>query len=194
MNWDFAWLADPSAWVGLGVLILLELALGIDNLLFISLLAGRLPRNRRKEAFRVGMGLALLQRFVLLAAMAWLIELREPLFTALGRGFAVRDIILVVGGVFLLFKGSHNDKESPSAIARLSTFKITFNSAETAISKIKHTSAPELNTAPMPSLGFSCAVAADTAAPSSDAPHFLQKFPSLSAPHALHFFMIYPPR
>ena len=76
MNWDFAWLADPSAWVGLGVLILLELALGIDNLLFISLLAGRLPRNRRKEAFRVGMGLALLQRFVLLAAMAWLIELR----------------------------------------------------------------------------------------------------------------------
>lgn len=106
MNWDFAWLADPSAWVGLGVLILLELALGIDNLLFISLLAGRLPRNRRKEALRVGMGLALLQRFVLLAAMAWLIELREPLFTALGRGFAVRDIILVVGGFFLLFKGS----------------------------------------------------------------------------------------
>ena len=106
MNWDFAWVADPSAWVGLGVLILLELALGIDNLLFISLLAGRLPRNSRKKAFRMGMGLALIQRFALLSMMAWLMGLREPLFTMLGRGFAVRDIILVAGGVFLLFKGS----------------------------------------------------------------------------------------
>lgn len=106
MNWDFAWLMDPSAWVGLGVLVLLELALGIDNLLFISLLAGRLPHNRRKKAFRMGMGLALLQRFVLLSVMAWLVGLREPLFTLLGKDFAVRDIILVAGGVFLLFKGS----------------------------------------------------------------------------------------
>lgn len=85
MNWDFAWLMDPSAWVGLGVLVLLELALGIDNLLFISLLAGRLPHNRRKKAFRMGMGLALLQRFVLLSVMAWLVGLREPLFTCWGK-------------------------------------------------------------------------------------------------------------
>lgn len=106
MNWDFAWLADPSAWVGLGVLILLELALGIDNLLFISLLAGRLPRERRQKAFRAGMGLALLQRFALLSMMAWLMGLREPVLTLLGRGFAVRDLILVGGGIFLLFKGS----------------------------------------------------------------------------------------
>lgn len=106
MNWDFAWVADPSAWIGLGVLILLEMALGIDNLLFISLLAGRLPENKRKRAFHVGLSIAVIQRFLLLSMMAWLVSLRQPLFTVWGHPFSVRDMILVTGGFFLLYKGS----------------------------------------------------------------------------------------
>ena len=104
--WDMAWIADPSAWVGLGTLIVLEVVLGIDNLVFISVLASRLPGAQKRQAFFTGLGLALLIRLALLGAVAWIVGLTEPLFTIWGRNFSWRDIILLLGGVFLLFKGT----------------------------------------------------------------------------------------
>ena len=106
MIWDFAWLADPTAWLALGTLILLELVLGIDNLVFITFVTAKLPASQRQGAFRIGLFLALLQRFVLLAAMAWLVGLTVPLFPVFGHPFSLRDLILIGGGGFLLFKGS----------------------------------------------------------------------------------------
>lgn len=104
--WDFAWVADPSAWAGLGTLILLEIVLGIDNLVFISILASTLPKAERRHAFLVGLGLALLTRLVLLSVMAWVVSLTQPVVHVFGHGFSWRDFILMVGGIFLLFKGT----------------------------------------------------------------------------------------
>ena len=104
--WDMAWIADPSAWAGLGTLIVLEVVLGIDNLVFISVLASRLPGAQKRQAFFTGLGLALVIRLVLLGAVAWIVGLTEPLFSIWGRDFSWRDIILLLGGVFLLFKGT----------------------------------------------------------------------------------------
>lgn len=104
--WDLAWVTDPSAWAGLGTLILLEVVLGVDNLVFISILVGKLPQERKRQAFMTGLGLALLMRMVLLAFMARLVMLTDPLFTLGGHGYSARDLILMAGGVFLLLKGT----------------------------------------------------------------------------------------
>ena len=104
--WDFAWVADPSAWAGLGTLILLEIVLGIDNLVFISILASTLPKSERRHAFLVGLGLALLTRLVLLSVMAWVVSLTQPVVHLFGHGFSWRDFILMGGGTILLFKGT----------------------------------------------------------------------------------------
>jgi predicted tellurium resistance membrane protein TerC len=85
--WDFAWIADPAAWVGLGTLVLLEVVLGVDNLVFISILVTRLPEVRRRQAFLTGIALALLMRLVLLAFMARLVTLTAPLVGLGGHGF-----------------------------------------------------------------------------------------------------------
>lgn len=97
---------DPSIWVGLLSLILLEIILGIDNLVFIAILADKLPPEQRDNARRVGLILALLMRLVLLAGMSWLITLTAPLFSIYEHSFSGRDLILLVGGLFLLFKGT----------------------------------------------------------------------------------------
>ena len=104
--WDLAWIADPSAWIGLGTLVLLEVVLGVDNLVFISILVTRLPEAQRRQAFLTGISLALLMRLGLLAFMARLVTLTNPLFTLGGHGFSARDLILMAGGVFLLLKGT----------------------------------------------------------------------------------------
>ena len=104
--WDMTWVADPSAWAGLGTLVLLEVVLGIDNLVFISILTQRLPERQRRHAFLTGLGLALVMRLVLLSAIAWIVGLTEPIFTLAGKAFSWRDLILMTGGVFLLFKGT----------------------------------------------------------------------------------------
>ncbi len=104
--WDFAWIADPSAWAGLGTLILIEIVLGIDNIVFISILAASLPRNQRPHAFVTGLGLALVARLGLLTGIAWVVTLTQPIVTFLGHSFSWRDIILLAGGVFLLLKGT----------------------------------------------------------------------------------------
>ncbi len=102
----FEWMSDPSAWVGLATLIILEIVLGIDNLVFIAILAEKLPPEQRSTARIVGLILALLMRLILLASIAWVVTLTEPLFHILSHPFSGRDLILLFGGVFLLFKGT----------------------------------------------------------------------------------------
>ncbi|KAA0699841.1 TerC family protein [Neorhizobium sp. P12A] len=102
----FDWISDPSAWVGLATLIVLEIVLGIDNLVFIAILADKLPPAQRDRARLTGLSLALLIRLGLLASIAWVVTLTRPLFAIMGFGFSGRDIILIVGGLFLLFKGT----------------------------------------------------------------------------------------
>jgi len=99
-------LADPAIWIGLLTLTALELVLGIDNLIFISILAGKLPPRQRALGRRMGLGAALVSRLGLLASLAWIVTLTRPLFTVLGNEFSGRDILLAVGGVFLIGKAS----------------------------------------------------------------------------------------
>src|SRR5690606_19846898 len=100
------WMLDPSAWAGLLALVILEIVLGIDNLIFIAILVDKLPPKQRDRARILGLSLALLMRLGLLTVMSWLIRLTEP-FVALGPfEFSGRDLILIVGGFFLLFKGT----------------------------------------------------------------------------------------
>jgi len=102
----FDWLSDPSAWAGLLTLIVLEIVLGIDNLVFVAILADKLPPGLRDRARLLGLGMALVMRLGLLAVMSWLIALTQPLFDIHGFGLSWRDIILLVGGAFLLFKAT----------------------------------------------------------------------------------------
>ncbi|WP_158818151.1 TerC family protein [Methylocapsa sp. S129] len=100
------WLSDPQIWASLFTLTALEIVLGIDNLVFVAILAGRLPPELRSRGRRVGLGLALVARLALLASIAWIIGLTAPLFELFGHAFSWRDIILIVGGFFLLYKGT----------------------------------------------------------------------------------------
>jgi len=100
------WIADPTMWAGLATLIVLELVLGIDNLVFIAILAEKLPAGQRDRARIVGLALALVMRLLLLASMSWLVSLTSPLFTALGHPFSPRDLIMLAGGIFLIFKAT----------------------------------------------------------------------------------------
>ena len=104
----FEWIADPSAWVALATLTALEIVLGIDNIIFISILVGRLPEHQRQKARIMGLGLAMLTRIALLMSLAWVMSLTEPLFTVtfLERGISGRDFILFGGGLFLLWKST----------------------------------------------------------------------------------------
>lgn len=100
------WLADPTAWLGLLTLIVLEIVLGIDNLVFIAILADKLPPEQRDRARVIGLSLALVMRLGLLASIAWLVTLTEPLFEIFGKSFSGRDLIMLGGGLFLLFKAT----------------------------------------------------------------------------------------
>lgn len=103
----FEWIASPEAWIALGTLMALEIVLGIDNIIFISILVGRLPASQRDKARRIGLGMAMLSRLLLLFSLAWVMGLVEPLFTLFGTEISGRDIILVLGGLFLLAKSTH---------------------------------------------------------------------------------------
>jgi predicted tellurium resistance membrane protein TerC len=102
-----SWLTDPQAWIALVTLTVLEVVLGVDNIVFISILAGKLPRAQQSRARRVGLGLAMFLRIGLLLSLAWIMRLTAPLFTVLGNEIAGRDIILIAGGLFLLAKATH---------------------------------------------------------------------------------------
>ena len=86
----FEWMSDPAAWAGLGTLILLEIVLGIDNLVFIAILADKLPEHQRNRARLIGLSLALLMRLMLLASVAWIVTLTTPLFSIVGLSFSGR--------------------------------------------------------------------------------------------------------
>jgi len=100
------WIADPTAWLGLFTLIILEIVLGIDNLVFIAILADKLPPEQRDRARVIGLSLALVMRLGLLASIAWLVTLTEPLLELFGKSFSGRDLIMLGGGLFLLFKAT----------------------------------------------------------------------------------------
>ncbi|WP_339479393.1 TerC family protein [Pseudomonas sp. RL_5y_Pfl2_73] len=100
------WIVDPTAWLGLLTLIVLELVLGIDNLVFIAILADKLPPEQRDRARIIGLSLALLMRLGLLASISWMVTLTNPLFEVFGKTFSGRDLIMLFGGVFLLFKAT----------------------------------------------------------------------------------------
>ena len=102
----FEWMNDPAAWAGLATLIVLEIVLGIDNLVFIAILADKLPPHQREKARLIGLWLALIMRLGLLASITWIVTLTEPLFAVLGQEFSGRALILLFGGLFLLFKGT----------------------------------------------------------------------------------------
>ncbi len=98
--------ADPAVWVALATLIAMEIVLGIDNLIFISILTNKLPVETREKARRIGIGLALGMRLALLGTIAFIVQLTEPVFTAFGRGVSWRDMILIAGGLFLVWKAT----------------------------------------------------------------------------------------
>jgi predicted tellurium resistance membrane protein TerC len=113
----FDWIGDPAIWLSLVTLAGLEIVLGIDNLVFIAILTNRLPEERRPLARKVGLGLALVTRLILLAALAWIVTLTQPLFTIVDLEISWRDVILIAGGLFLLVKATHeihNEVEGPA--------------------------------------------------------------------------------
>jgi predicted tellurium resistance membrane protein TerC len=101
------WLTDPQTWIALVTLTALEIVLGVDNVIFISILAGKLPKPRQPGARRLGLFLAMFMRIALLFSLTWLTRLTAPLFTAFGHEFSGRDLILLVGGLFLIAKATY---------------------------------------------------------------------------------------
>ena len=101
------WITDPQAWIGFATLTLLEIVLGIDNIIFISILADKLPSAQRRRARLVGLALAMVSRILLLLALTWIIRLTAPLFEVLGNEISGRDLVLIAGGLFLLAKSTH---------------------------------------------------------------------------------------
>ena len=101
-----ALMQQPEAWVALGTLVVMEVVLGIDNLLFISILSNKLPEDQRERARKIGIGLALIMRLGLLATIAWIVQLTQPVFAVWGNEFSWKHIILIVGGLFLVWKAT----------------------------------------------------------------------------------------
>ena len=101
------WMSNPESWIARLTLTVLEIVLGVDNVIFISILAGKLPRDQQAKARKTGLGLAMFIRLGLLASIAWIARLTNPLFTVLGQEISGRDLILLGGGLFLLAKATH---------------------------------------------------------------------------------------
>ncbi len=111
----FAFLADPSAYVALATLVVMEVVLGIDNLIFISILTNKLPKEQQKRARRIGISAALLLRLGLLSTIAIIVTLTEPVLTLFNHAFSWRDMILIAGGLFLLWKATKEIHHSTDA-------------------------------------------------------------------------------
>ena len=117
----FEWITSPEAWIALGTLTALEIVLGIDNIIFISILVGRLPEHQREIGRRVGISLAMLTRLALLFSIAWVMGLKETWFSVLGQDISGRDVILITGGLFLLFKSTHEIHNSLEGVEEETT-------------------------------------------------------------------------
>ena len=129
MDW-FSWTSQPEAWIALLTLTFLELVLGIDNIILISVLTGRLPAAQRSVARRIGLSLAMILRIALLFSLTWILHLEEPLFALWGNEISWRDITLILGGLFLVAKSTHeiharmeeaSNPEGPKAFANFAT-------------------------------------------------------------------------
>ncbi|MBL0712901.1 MAG: TerC family protein [Desulfosarcina sp.] len=108
------WLSDPQAWIALGTLTALEIVLGIDNIIFIAILVGRLPAHQRQRGRILGLAMAMVMRILLLLSLTWIMRLNRPLFSVFAHAFSGRDLILIGGGLFLLIKSTfeiHNSLE-----------------------------------------------------------------------------------
>lgn len=154
----FEWIISPEAWMALGTLVALEIVLGIDNIIFISILVGRLPAQQRHVARQLGLSLAMLTRLVLLFSLVWVMGLVEPWFTVFDNEISGRDIILILGGLFLLAKSTHEihtsleivpQSETParlasfySILAQIAILDIVFSldSVITAVGLVEHLS------------------------------------------------------
>ncbi len=115
--------ADPTVWIALATLIVMEVVLGVDNLIFISIITNKLPAHQQHNARRIGIGLALIMRLGLLGTVAWIVQLTEPVIEVFGKSFSWKDLILIAGGLFLLWKATkeihHNvDPEPDSALTK----------------------------------------------------------------------------
>ncbi|WP_105892129.1 TerC family protein [Haemophilus influenzae] len=108
----FEWITDPEAWVSLATLTALEIILGVDNIIFISILVGRLPESQHQSGRIIGLGLAMLTRILLLMSLAWIMKLTAPLFTLFNQAISGRDLILLIGGLFLIIKSFGEIKEA----------------------------------------------------------------------------------
>ena len=154
----FEWITSPEAWIALGTLAALEIVLGIDNIIFISILVGRLPEHQRNFGRRIGLGLAMVARLALLFSIAWVMGLTEPWFTVFSREISGRDAILILGGLFLLAKSTHEIHHSlegttedthkaaaatlGSVLLQIAILDIVFSldSVITAVGLVKHVS------------------------------------------------------
>jgi predicted tellurium resistance membrane protein TerC len=118
------WITNPEAWIAFSTLLALEIVLGIDNVVFISILAGKLPANQQAKARYLGLALAMVTRIILLFSISWMVRLTAPLFTVFGMEISGRDLILIVGGLFLIGKSTHEihqklEGEQGQAMARV---------------------------------------------------------------------------
>jgi predicted tellurium resistance membrane protein TerC len=117
MDYLYALAADPAAWAALATLIVMEVVLGIDNLIFIAILTNKLPPEHQRKARVIGIGLALIMRLVLLGTIAFIVQLTTPVFSMFGQSFSWRDLILIAGGLFLVWKATreihHNVDHDP---------------------------------------------------------------------------------
>src|SRR5688500_6310063 len=100
------WLSDPTIWIAFATLTVLEIVLGIDNIVFISILAGKLPADQQARARTIGLALAMITRVLLLLALSWMVKLTTPLFEVFNHGLSGRDLILIGGGLFLVAKST----------------------------------------------------------------------------------------
>lgn len=124
------WLTDPQAWLALLTLTALEIVLGIDNIIFISILTGKLPEHQRPKAQKIGLSLAMITRIMLLFSLAWVMKLTTPFFSIFNHGVSGRDLILIVGGLFLLAKSTveiHDKLEGEEHQANGSKGAASFN-------------------------------------------------------------------
>lgn len=106
------WLSNPQAWIALITLTALEIVLGIDNIIFITILVGKLPQKQRNKTRILGLGLAMITRIILLLSITWVMKLTSPLFRVFSQGISGRDIILIIGGLFLLWKSTREIHDS----------------------------------------------------------------------------------
>ena len=154
----FEWISSPEAWIALTTLTALEIVLGIDNIIFISILVSRLPDHQREFGRRVGLALAMLTRLALLFSIAWVMGLKDPWFTIFAQEISGRDVILIVGGLFLLYKSTHEIHQSmegieeeasvpkvaglASVLAQIAILDIVFSldSVITAVGLVEHVS------------------------------------------------------